>query len=147
MPAGPSTPPDNYAARMARRPRWQRILLPILLLLALLVLPVGLGRNLIGAERASIQVESCDNGGAKGTQRCRGTWTMSDGRVVSGPVGGGSLHTGDRVDGWANDDQATVSLMAWAIAPLLVGLALLAAMVALAVVFLRAAVQRVRRGR
>ncbi|MFG1880465.1 hypothetical protein [Micromonospora sp. NPDC049102] len=147
MPAGPSasTPPDNYAARMARRPRWQRVAIPIVLLLALLVLPVGLGRNLIGAERVSIQVESCDNGGPKGTQRCRGTWNMSDGRVVSGPVGGGSLRAGERVDGWANGDRATVSLMAWLIAPLLVGSALLAAMVALAVVYLRAAAKRVRR--
>ncbi|MFY1617571.1 hypothetical protein [Micromonospora sp. WMMD736] len=142
-----STPPEDYVTRMARRPRWQRVLVPILMLLVLLVLPISLGRNLIGAERVSIQVESCDNGGPKGTQRCRGTWNMSDGRVVSGPVGGGSLHTGDRVDGWANGDRATASLMAWAIAPLLVGLALLAAMVALAVVFLRAAVQRVRRDR
>ncbi|WP_157563360.1 hypothetical protein [Micromonospora chokoriensis] len=142
-----STPPDSYASRMARRPRWQRVLVPILLLLVVLVLPVGLGRNVIGAERVSIQVESCDNGGPKGTQRCRGTWNMSDGRVVSGPVGGGVPHAGDRVDGWANDDQATISLMAWLIAPLLVGSALLAAMVGLAVVFLRAGVQRVRRGR
>ncbi|MET0418066.1 hypothetical protein ACGFIE_28905 [Micromonospora sp. NPDC049275] len=147
MPAGSSTPPDNYVTRMARRPRWQRILVPILMLLVLLVLPIGLGRNLIGAERVSIQVESCDLGGAKATQRCRGTWSMSDGRVVTGPVGGGAPHAGDRVDGWANGDRATISLMAWLIAPLMVGGVLLAVTVALAVVFLRAGVQRVRRGR
>ena len=142
-----STPPDTYASRMARRPRWQRVLIPILLLLVVLVLPVGLGRNAIGAERVSIQVESCDRGGPKGVQRCRGTWSMSDGRVVTGPVGGGSLRVGQQVDGWANGTRATVNLMTWLIAPLMVGSALLVAMVALAVVFLRAGAKRARRGR
>ncbi|MFC7711886.1 hypothetical protein [Micromonospora lupini] len=117
------------------------------MLLVLLVLPVGLGRNVIGAERVSIRVDSCDFGGPKATQRCRGTWHMSDGRVVTGPVGGGSPRAGERVDGWANGKRATVSLMAWLIAPLMVGSALFATMVALAVVFLKAGVQRVRRGR
>ncbi|MEU8184410.1 hypothetical protein AB0B85_03810 [Micromonospora sp. NPDC049044] len=139
-----SPPPEDYVTRMARRPRWQRILIPILMLLAVLVMPVDIGRNLIGAERVSIQVESCDRGGPKGTQRCRGTWTTPDGRVVTGGVGGGSLRVGERVDGWANGKQATVSLMAWLIAPLMVGSALLAAMVALAVVFARIGVQRLR---
>ncbi|MFG1841960.1 hypothetical protein [Micromonospora sp. NPDC049175] len=140
-------PPESYVTRMAGRPRWQRVLVPILMVLGLLVLPVGLGRNMIGAERVSIRVESCDFGGPKATQRCRGTWKMADGRVVTGPVGGGSPRAGERVDGWANGTRATVSLMAWLIAPLLVGSALLATMVALAVVFLRAGIQRLRRAR
>ncbi|MEU4471581.1 hypothetical protein [Micromonospora sp. NPDC023888] len=142
-----SPPPGDYVSRMARRPRWQRVLVLVLMVLVVLALPVGIGRNVIGAERVSIQVESCDLGGPKATERCRGTWSMSDGRVVTGPVGGGSPRAGERVDGWANGTRATVSLMAWLIAPLMVGSALVAAMVALAVVFLRAGVQRVRRGR
>ncbi|MET8087036.1 hypothetical protein [Micromonospora sp. NPDC005237] len=142
-----STPPDDYVTRMARRPRWQRVLVPILMVLVLLVLPVGLGRNLIGAERVSIQVESCDLGGPKATERCRGTWSMSDGRVVTGPVGGGSPRAGEQVDGWANGERATVNLMSWLIAPLMVGSVLLAVMVALAVVFVRAAAKRARQGR
>lgn len=131
-------------SRMAGRPRWQRVLVPILMVLVLLVLPIGLGRNLIGAERVSIQVESCDLGGPKGTQRCRGTWNMSDGRVVTGPVGGGSPRAGERVDGWANGTRATVNVMSWLIAPLIVGSVLLVVTVALAVVFLRAGAERVR---
>lgn len=143
-----SPPPEDYLTRMARRPRWQRVLVPILMVLALLVMPVGLGRNVIGAERVSIQVESCDLGGPKATQRCRGTWNMSDGRVVTGPVGGGgSPRAGERVDGWANGKRATVSLMSWLIGPLMVGSALLAALVAFVVVLLRAGVQRMRRSR
>ncbi|MFI5487451.1 hypothetical protein [Micromonospora echinaurantiaca] len=149
MPSGRSapTPPDDYVSRMARRPRWQRLLVPVVLVAVALALPIGLGRNAIGAERVTIRVESCELDGPKATERCRGSWQLSDGTLVQGPVGGGSVREGEQVAGWGNDTRATVNLMSWLVAPLLVGSALLAVLVALAVVFLRAAAKRARRGR
>ncbi|MGA3563187.1 hypothetical protein ACK8GF_08865 [Micromonosporaceae bacterium DT59] len=111
-------PPEELVARIAARPLWQRVLLPIALVAIVLVIPVSVGRNLIGAERVSISVDSCDRSGPKSTPECRGTWRLADGSTVTGGVGG-AVRQGEQVDGWGNRNSATDNLMSWLVPPLM----------------------------
>ncbi|GAA2373443.1 hypothetical protein [Dactylosporangium salmoneum] len=133
----PAYVPGGYSARMAARPRWQRRLMPLLLIAAALVLPVMFARQAIAAERVAVRVEFCDLSGPKATQACRGTWRLSDGRTVSGPIDSTLLRPGTEVQGWGNGERATTSLFTWLVAPILIGTALLAGLGAFVVVWLR----------
>ncbi len=138
MTSPPSTPvPGGYTERMAGRPRWQRLLLPLLLVGVALVLPVGFAKQAIKAERVTIRVEACDLRGPKGARACRGTWQLADGRAVSGSIDGGLQEPGTEIRGWGNDERATATLFTWLIAPIMIGSALLAGLGAFVVVWLR----------
>ncbi|MEU8260127.1 hypothetical protein AB0C02_05840 [Micromonospora sp. NPDC048999] len=142
----PAPVPGGYTERMAGRPRWQRLLLPLLLLGAVLVMPVGLARQAIRAERVTIQVEHCDLSGPKATQACRGTWRLTDGHTVSGPIDSVHLRPGTEVPGWGNGDRATTDLFTWLVAPILIGAALLVGLGAFVVVWLRLTLRARRAG-
>ncbi|MEU3453147.1 hypothetical protein ABZ671_06040 [Micromonospora sp. NPDC006766] len=142
----PAPVPGGYTERMAGRPRWQRMLFPVLLIGAALVIPVGFARQAIRAEQVTIQVEACDLHGQKGTRACRGTWRLADGRAVSGPIDGGLQDVGTEIRGWGNDERATATIFTWLIAPIMIGSALLVGLGAFAVVWLRLAWRARRAG-
>ncbi|MBY8874452.1 hypothetical protein K7640_21730 [Micromonospora sp. PLK6-60] len=133
----PAVHSGSYVARAAGWPRWLRLLVPLALFVALVGAVVVTGARVVSAERVTVRVESCDLSGPKATQRCRGSWRLADGSVVSGGVGGDVLRPGQQVSGWAHGTSATTSLTSWLIAPVAFGLVLLAGFGGVALVWLR----------
>jgi len=133
---------------MASRPLWQRILIPIGLIVAAVALPIGMTYDLVGVERVDVQVESCDfvPSGIERTYECRGSWQLADGRTATGPISSfGRLTPGERVEGWGNAKRATTSLVR-SLVPLMMGGIVVLGAVAGVVVSLRLA-RRARRDR
>lgn len=122
-------------SRMARRPRWQRMLLPVVIFAVTGALLVTGAQKVISAERVSITVDRCgDYDGVTKSQDCRGTWHLADGTAVTGPVGGGARNwQGEEVAGWGNRSSATVSLLNWLLVPVVSGLIFLAGLAGLGV--------------
>ncbi|MFU8852434.1 hypothetical protein ACNAW0_15810 [Micromonospora sp. SL1-18] len=140
--------PAERAARMASRPLWQRILIPIGLLVAAVALPINMTYDLVGVERVDLQVESCDflRSGVERTYQCRGSWQLADGRTATGSISSvGRLTPGDRVEGWGNAKRATTSLTI-SLVPLMMGGLVVLGAVAGIVLSLRLR-WRARRGR
>ncbi|MEV0154413.1 hypothetical protein AB0H57_11835 [Micromonospora sp. NPDC050686] len=133
----PAVHSGSYVQRAARWPRWLRLLVPLAMVAALAGAVVVTGAPVVPAERVTIRVESCDLSGPKATQRCRGSWRLADGATVTGGVGGGALRPGQEVSGWADGTSATTSLTSWLIAPVALGLVLLAGFGGFAVGWLR----------
>jgi hypothetical protein len=108
---------------MATRPRWFRLLVAVLILVAALGWPIWSLARVAGAQRVTIRVERCDNSGPKATPRCYGSWTLADGSRHEGVTEGGvpSAQPGTEFRGWATDTAATRSLVGWLLVPVILG--------------------------